>query len=366
MSDERPPRRRSRVPAGRLERLARFGWMAGEFAAGGLVEGTRRFFGGTAADAASALLNPESARRLAQRLARLRGAAMKLGQLLSLESTDILPPEFAEALAVLRASADSMPPAQVRRVLGREYGKGWEARFARLRLGTARGCIDRPGARRDGRRRPPPRAQDPVPGHREEHRQRRRQRRHVAAARTLPARRDRSRRHPRRGQAPAAPGGRLPRRGRAPASLRGAARRRARAAGSARPRRPLDAPRARDGPHRRRADRGARRRRRRAGAPRRRRPRARAARLPRTLRVPLHADRPELRELPDRAGRRIASRCSTSARRASFDPAFCERYARIVRAALAGDRRELRAAADRDRLPAPRTSARTARAASRI
>jgi predicted unusual protein kinase regulating ubiquinone biosynthesis (AarF/ABC1/UbiB family) len=103
--------------------------MAGEFAAGGLVEGTRRFFGGTAADAASAMLNPESARRLAQRLSRLRGAAMKLGQLLSLESTDILPPAFAEALAVLRASADTMPPAQVRRVLGREYGKGWEARF---------------------------------------------------------------------------------------------------------------------------------------------------------------------------------------------------------------------------------------------
>ena len=129
MSDERAPRRRSRVPAGRLERLARFGLMAGEFAAGGLVEGTRRFFGGSAADAASAMLNPESARRLAQRLSRLRGAAMKLGQLLSLESTDILPPAFAEALAVLRASADTMPPAQVRRVLGREYGKGWEARF---------------------------------------------------------------------------------------------------------------------------------------------------------------------------------------------------------------------------------------------
>ncbi|RIK92434.1 MAG: ubiquinol-cytochrome C reductase [Proteobacteria bacterium] len=103
--------------------------MAGEFAAGGLVEGTRRFFGKEAGDAASALFNPEAAKRLAQRLARLRGAAMKLGQLLSLESADLLPPEFAEALAVLRASADVMPPGQVRGVLGREYGKGWEARF---------------------------------------------------------------------------------------------------------------------------------------------------------------------------------------------------------------------------------------------
>jgi len=103
--------------------------MAGEFAAGGVLEGTRRLFGGEAADAAAALFSPKAAERLARRLARLRGAAMKLGQLLSLESTDILPPEFAEALAVLRATADTMPASQVRRVLGREYGKGWQARF---------------------------------------------------------------------------------------------------------------------------------------------------------------------------------------------------------------------------------------------
>ena len=120
-------RKRSRVPASRIERLARIGLMAGEFAAGGLVEGTRRLFGGGAAT--SALLSLANARRLARRLAHLRGAAMKLGQLLSLESADILPPEFAEALSVLRDSADTMPPSQVRRMLGREYGRGWEGRF---------------------------------------------------------------------------------------------------------------------------------------------------------------------------------------------------------------------------------------------
>src|SRR5690606_11507044 len=52
-----------------------------------------------------------------------------LGQLLSLESADVLPPELTEALAILRESADTMPPTQVRRVLGRAYGRGWEARF---------------------------------------------------------------------------------------------------------------------------------------------------------------------------------------------------------------------------------------------
>jgi predicted unusual protein kinase regulating ubiquinone biosynthesis (AarF/ABC1/UbiB family) len=55
---------------------------------------------------------------------------MKLGQLISLQGEDVLPREFAQALAVLRSSAAPMPPEQLHRVLGREYGKGWRARFA--------------------------------------------------------------------------------------------------------------------------------------------------------------------------------------------------------------------------------------------
>ena len=128
------PRRRSRVPAGRVERLARLGFLAAELAAGGLYEGARRALGAgaAAAETASVLLSPGNARRLARRLSQMRGAAMKLGQLLSLESADILPREFSDALATLRSSADTMPVAQLRRVLGREYGKGWEARFERF------------------------------------------------------------------------------------------------------------------------------------------------------------------------------------------------------------------------------------------
>lgn len=116
------------MPAGRAERMLRFGLMAGEFAASGAYHGTRQLLG-MAESGAAALLSAKNARKLALRLARMRGAAMKLGQLLSLESEDILPREFADALAVLRAQADTMPASQVRRVLGNAYGKGWEGRF---------------------------------------------------------------------------------------------------------------------------------------------------------------------------------------------------------------------------------------------
>jgi predicted unusual protein kinase regulating ubiquinone biosynthesis (AarF/ABC1/UbiB family) len=105
------------------------GWMAGEFAMGGLADGAKRLVGALPKDPTSVFLSGERATKLARRLSQMRGAAMKLGQLLSLEGDDLLPPEFAEALAVLRATADTMPDAQVRRALGRAYGKGWEARF---------------------------------------------------------------------------------------------------------------------------------------------------------------------------------------------------------------------------------------------
>lgn len=128
-SKPRKPTRQSRVPTGRIERLARLGWLAGEVALGGISEAAKRFTG--ASDAAtSVFLTATNAKKLAGRLSRMRGAAMKLGQLLSLEGQDFLPAEVADALSVLRAEGDSMPEAQVRQVLARNYGKHWERRFS--------------------------------------------------------------------------------------------------------------------------------------------------------------------------------------------------------------------------------------------
>jgi len=120
--------RRTRIPSGRLERLARIGWLAGEVTLGGLAEGARRWLGASE-DVRSIFVTRTNAQRLARRLSSLRGAAMKLGQLLSLEGDDYLPVEITGALAILRADAHAMPDAQLRRVLGHAYGKGWQRRF---------------------------------------------------------------------------------------------------------------------------------------------------------------------------------------------------------------------------------------------
>jgi predicted unusual protein kinase regulating ubiquinone biosynthesis (AarF/ABC1/UbiB family) len=124
-------RKAAPVPQSRLERLARLGFAAGELAVSGALEGLRRLAQQQPASGPR-LLSAANAERLAERLAHLRGAAMKLGQMLSLQGEDVLPPEFARALAGLRAEAAPMPGEQLRRVLGREYGRGWERRFARF------------------------------------------------------------------------------------------------------------------------------------------------------------------------------------------------------------------------------------------
>lgn len=126
---KKPSRKSSRVPTSRIERLARMGMMAGKFALSGVTETAKRVITGETKSLSMPFLTPANAQHLAKSLSKMRGASMKLGQLLSMESEDLLPREFTEVLSVLRSSADTMPDAQLRRVLGHAYGKGWEDKF---------------------------------------------------------------------------------------------------------------------------------------------------------------------------------------------------------------------------------------------
>ncbi|MCG7588453.1 AarF/UbiB family protein, partial [Photobacterium sp. OFAV2-7] len=75
------------------------------------------------------LLTPANAMRLADRLSEMRGAAMKVGQLLSMEAGEYLPPVLTEILATLRENAHPMPQGQVAQVLEGAWGKRWEDAF---------------------------------------------------------------------------------------------------------------------------------------------------------------------------------------------------------------------------------------------
>ncbi|MGY6412163.1 MAG: ABC1 kinase family protein [Alkalilacustris sp.] len=121
-----------RVPGSRLGRLARLGGAGAGIAGGVLAGGLRQIARGHRPALPDLLLTPANAARLTDQLARMRGAAMKLGQLMSMDSGDLLPPEMAQAMARLRAEAHPMPPRQLKAVLGANWGPDWLRRFERF------------------------------------------------------------------------------------------------------------------------------------------------------------------------------------------------------------------------------------------
>ncbi|RDE07484.1 ABC1 kinase family protein [Sphingomonas aracearum] len=117
------------VPSGRLARLGGFGRLAGGVAGGMLAEGARRLASGERPRMGDLLLTPANATRVADQLSHLRGAAMKMGQMISMDAGDLLPPELSTILARLRNQAYRMPPAQLDRLLREEWGADWRRRF---------------------------------------------------------------------------------------------------------------------------------------------------------------------------------------------------------------------------------------------
>ncbi|MDO9167336.1 MAG: AarF/ABC1/UbiB kinase family protein [Rhodoferax sp.] len=126
-TDARPPT--LAVPSGRGSRLVRLGWMATGIAGGMVAEGARQLAQGNRPKVSDLLFTPANARRVADQLAKLRGAAMKVGQLISMDSGDLLPPALGDILGPLRSDAKAMPKSQVVSVLEANWGKGWEKQF---------------------------------------------------------------------------------------------------------------------------------------------------------------------------------------------------------------------------------------------
>ena len=75
------------------------------------------------------ILTQSNAIRFSRQLLRMRGAALKIGQLISLESGDFLHPELSAILSDLRNNAQSMPIEQVKEVLVSSWGKNYLKHF---------------------------------------------------------------------------------------------------------------------------------------------------------------------------------------------------------------------------------------------
>lgn len=120
------------VPSTRIGRAAGFASLGVGLAAGAAFEVASRALAGISGkeDGSderkfSPMANDANADRLAASLCRMRGAALKLGQMLSIQDETLLPPPLARALKQVRKGADAMPRRQLLGQLESQLGEDW-------------------------------------------------------------------------------------------------------------------------------------------------------------------------------------------------------------------------------------------------
>ncbi|KAF3427913.1 hypothetical protein E2986_00180 [Frieseomelitta varia] len=129
-----PNAKEQKVPSTRLQRMISFGTLGVGLGVGTFAEYTRRTFGlkkqslGDTFD--SLFLTKANAERIVSTLCKVRGAALKIGQILSIQDDTIISPELQKVFERVRQSADFMPTWQVEKVLGTELGHDWRNKLA--------------------------------------------------------------------------------------------------------------------------------------------------------------------------------------------------------------------------------------------
>ncbi|XP_010941455.1 protein ABC transporter 1, mitochondrial isoform X1 [Elaeis guineensis] len=129
----RRPRER-RVPSTPFSRALGFAGLGAGLAWGTIQESAKRIvFGMPKTDEKQPSLSPflseQNAERLALALCRMRGAALKLGQMLSIQDETLVPAPILAALEIVRQGADVMPRSQLNEVLDAELGPDWSSKL---------------------------------------------------------------------------------------------------------------------------------------------------------------------------------------------------------------------------------------------
>ncbi|PLC58858.1 ABC1 kinase family protein [Photobacterium carnosum] len=122
----------AKVPSSRLSRLAKLGSLATKVASSIVAEGAKQLAAGHRPKMSELILTPTNVKRVADQLADLRGAAMKVGQLLSMDGGDLLPPQLTELLSRLQANAKPMPISQLNHSLEQQWGCDWQQQFSQF------------------------------------------------------------------------------------------------------------------------------------------------------------------------------------------------------------------------------------------
>uniref|UniRef100_A0A8C0B6R2 Atypical kinase COQ8A, mitochondrial n=1 Tax=Buteo japonicus TaxID=224669 RepID=A0A8C0B6R2_9AVES len=123
--------RERKVPVTRIGRLANFGGLAVGLGIGALAEVAKKSLrpeernGKKAVMDSSPFLSEANAERIVRTLCKVRGAALKLGQMLSIQDDAFINPHLQRIFERVRQSADFMPIKQMTKTLNNDLGPNW-------------------------------------------------------------------------------------------------------------------------------------------------------------------------------------------------------------------------------------------------
>ncbi len=115
------------MPSSRLGRIWNYGGLAAGMFGGAISESLRRATGSSGEG--SFMLSAANMDRLVAKLSRMRGAALKMGQMMSFQDSKMLPPQIQEVLMRVQDCADYMPASQRNKVLAANLGADWRELF---------------------------------------------------------------------------------------------------------------------------------------------------------------------------------------------------------------------------------------------
>ncbi|XP_030625759.1 atypical kinase COQ8A, mitochondrial [Chanos chanos] len=124
--------RERKVPVTRLGRLANFGSLAVGLGIGALAEVAKKSLRSEdkkgskkAVLDSNPFVSEANAERVVRTLCKVRGAALKLGQMLSIQDDAFINPQLAKIFERVRQSADFMPTKQMMKAVSNDLGPNW-------------------------------------------------------------------------------------------------------------------------------------------------------------------------------------------------------------------------------------------------
>lgn len=120
----------SEVPSSRISRLFHYGHLAAGVGLSAASEGITKLSRGQSPDFKSLLLSDSNVDRITKKFSQMRGAALKIGQMMSFQDEKVLPQQLYTILSRVQNSANYMPRRQLDNLMQRELGADWEQKFS--------------------------------------------------------------------------------------------------------------------------------------------------------------------------------------------------------------------------------------------